>query len=186
MAGLRARAKRRLLVLHRRRLSAALALDLLPRLEEEARERQLSGLKQGEDLPVSPETDERGRADEKAAELVGIGRTTVATAKAIQKRAPEVIVTDHAVARAVLRAGAGGAAGTVRRDVRDAVRSALREGRSSRRVPAHFSRSRVAYRLGRGERIAWSRSGEVAYLLQQVGGGWRVLTVLPRGEWRAA
>jgi hypothetical protein len=35
---------------------------------------------------LRPETDEAGRADEKAAALVGVGRTTVATAKAIRRR----------------------------------------------------------------------------------------------------
>lgn len=79
--------------LHRRHLTtgqrAALALDLLPHLEDEARERQKGG--QGGVL-LSPETDEaKGRADEKAAELVGVGRSTVATAKAIQKREPELV-----------------------------------------------------------------------------------------------
>jgi hypothetical protein len=62
---------------------AALALDLLPRLEEEARERMLAG-------NPSPKTDE-GRSDEKAAALVGVGRTAVAQAKAVQNRAPEII-----------------------------------------------------------------------------------------------
>lgn len=81
--------------LHRRHLTtaqrAALALDLLPRLEEEARERQslAGGANPG---PLSPETDEaKGRADEKAAALVGVGRTTVATAKAIQNRDSELV-----------------------------------------------------------------------------------------------
>ena len=76
--------------LHRRHLTtaqrAALALDLLPRLEEEARERQreAGGAQPG---PLRPETDEaKGRADEKAAALVGVGRSTVAAAKAIQQR----------------------------------------------------------------------------------------------------
>lgn len=60
---------------------AALALDLLPALEAEAKERQLSGLQHVGDSLVSPETDERGRADAKAAELVGVGRSTVAHTK---------------------------------------------------------------------------------------------------------
>ena len=77
--------------LHRRHLTvaqrAALALDLLPRLEAEAKERQslAGGATPG---ALSPETDEAlaGRADEKAAAMVGIGRSSVATAKAIQNR----------------------------------------------------------------------------------------------------
>lgn len=80
--------------LHRRHLTtgqrAALALDLLPRLEEEARNRKATsgpGKYGGE--PLSPESDEAvGRSDEKAAVLVGVGRTTVADAKRIQKHDP--------------------------------------------------------------------------------------------------
>lgn len=81
--------------LHRRHLTtaqrAALAVELLPHLEAEARERQIASLKQGNEQPVSPETDERGRSDEKAADMLGVGRTTVAYAKAINNRAPDVI-----------------------------------------------------------------------------------------------
>lgn len=75
--------------LHRRHLTtaqrAALALDLLPRLEEEAKDRQR--LSQGRGVKGSPETDDlKGRSDEQAADLVGVGRSTVANAKAIQQR----------------------------------------------------------------------------------------------------
>lgn len=74
--------------LHRRHLTpaqrAVLALDLLPRLEAEARERQ------GERHDIRPGADESlaGRADEKAAALVGVGRTSVADVKAIANRNP--------------------------------------------------------------------------------------------------
>jgi hypothetical protein len=73
--------------LHRRHLTtaqrAALALDLLPRLEAEAKEREReAGRRFGKGRP---ETDDpiagTGRADEKAAELAGVGRSTVAHAK---------------------------------------------------------------------------------------------------------
>lgn len=75
--------------LHRRHLTtgqrAALALDLLPRLEKEARERQAShGAAPGKPAQNTP--SDPGRSDEKAAELVGVGRSTVAAAKAIQQR----------------------------------------------------------------------------------------------------
>ena len=79
--------------LHRRHLTvaqrAALALDLLPRLEAEARERMAEGGREYGRGKGSPETDTpiaEGRADEKAAAMVGIGRSSVATAKAIQNR----------------------------------------------------------------------------------------------------
>lgn len=77
--------------LHRRHLTtgqkAALALDLLPALEAEARERLKTagpGVRGGSPRPKSDEAI--GRSDEKAAALVGVGRTAVATAKAIQRR----------------------------------------------------------------------------------------------------
>lgn len=76
--------------LHRRHLTtaqrAALALDLLPHLEAEARERMSEG---GKGSPIPD--DLQGRSDEKAADLVGVGRSTVAAAKAIQKRDPDVV-----------------------------------------------------------------------------------------------
>jgi hypothetical protein len=79
--------------LHRRHLTTAqravLALDLLPHLEAEAKERQRGG--QGGVLlpPLSEEA--KGESVEKAADLVGIGRTTVSAAKAIQNRDPEIV-----------------------------------------------------------------------------------------------
>lgn len=76
--------------LHRRHLTtgqrAALALDLLPRLEADARERQRTarpGVRGGSLLPESAEAID---SHEKAADLVGVGRSTVAKAKAIQNR----------------------------------------------------------------------------------------------------
>jgi ParB-like chromosome segregation protein Spo0J len=97
--------------LHRRHLTtaqrAALALDLLPRLEEEARERS------GARTDLRPISD-AGRSDEKAAELVGVGRSTVAAAKAIQKRDPEIVnrmrAGDLNVAQAAREAGFEGMA----------------------------------------------------------------------------
>lgn len=96
--------------LHRRHLTtaqrAALALDLLPHLEEEARERQ------GARTDIEPSSDNGGKfgeATEKAADLVGVGRSTVAAAKAIQKRDPEIVNEMKAgtltVAEASRRAG---------------------------------------------------------------------------------
>ena len=48
-------------------------------------------VKKGASTPVSPISD--GRADKKAAAIVGVGRSTVARAKTIQKCAPKVV--DH-------------------------------------------------------------------------------------------
>lgn len=71
--------------LHRRHLTiaqrAALALDLLPRLEEEARERMLAG------VPSTDPSPKTGKGSEgRAAGLVRVGHSTVADAKAIQRR----------------------------------------------------------------------------------------------------
>lgn len=79
--------------LHRRDLTkaqrAAIALALLPRLETEAKERQGART----DQTSSQQQDEvsYGRSTRKAAELVGIGHSTVETAKAIQQRDPDVV-----------------------------------------------------------------------------------------------
>lgn len=103
--------------LHRRHLTtaqrAALALDLLPRLEEEARERksQAQRARHRPDEVVPPEMEELGEATEKAAALVGVGRSTVATLKAIQKNDPTGEIIDRVragelnVAQAARKAG---------------------------------------------------------------------------------
>ena len=83
--------------LHRRHLTvgqrAALAIDLLPHLEQEAKERKAQAAGQPQGVKSHrPKTDEEsGRSDEKTAELVGVGRTTVAHTKTIQKRDPKVV-----------------------------------------------------------------------------------------------
>lgn len=80
--------------LHRRHLTApqraALAIDLLPKLTEEAelRRRWLGKPSEGEYLE---DTNNRGSAALKAAELVGLGHSTVEKTIAIQKRDPKVI-----------------------------------------------------------------------------------------------
>lgn len=80
---------------HRRSLSpsqrAALAVDLLPALEEEARRRQLSGLKQGDDSPlVPPGTNGDGRSRCQAADLLGVGETSVGRAKRVKRDDPDL------------------------------------------------------------------------------------------------
>ena len=84
--------------LHRRHLSpaqrAAVALDLLPHLAEKARQRKVEAGKLSHS-EVSPKTgyppDDAGKASMQAAELVGLGKTSVESAIAIQKRDPEVV-----------------------------------------------------------------------------------------------
>lgn len=82
--------------LHRRHLTtgqrAALALDLLPRLEAEAKERQ--GTRTDLDPTSVQDRTEVQRSDEKAASLVRVGRSTVAAAKAIQKRDETGVIVD--------------------------------------------------------------------------------------------
>jgi len=80
--------------LHRRHLTssqrAVLALDVLPELEKEAKERQLATLKRGD---VTPDTERiPGReAREQAANRVHTNPRYVSDAKAIQKEAPDLL-----------------------------------------------------------------------------------------------
>jgi hypothetical protein len=82
--------------LHRRHMTsaqkAALALDLLPQLEQEAKERQRLSKGPGKKVSRSKETfSDTGTSTAKAAELVGIGHSSVETTKSIQRRDPKVI-----------------------------------------------------------------------------------------------
>lgn len=72
---------------------AVVALAVLPMLEEEARERKLATLKQGDAAPVPAQMPEResGESREKAAELVGVSPRYVSEAKRIEKEAPELL-----------------------------------------------------------------------------------------------
>lgn len=83
--------------LHRRHLDksqkAVISLDAERMFAEEARQRQAHG-KTGPGKTLSPVLDEaldRGRADEKAAELFGVSRGYVAEAKRIERIAPQKI-----------------------------------------------------------------------------------------------
>lgn len=80
--------------LHRRHLNApqraALAIDLLPRLSEEAEQRRRWLGKPSEEEHLD-DTNNRGTAAAKAAELVGLGHSTIEKTIAIQKRDPSVI-----------------------------------------------------------------------------------------------
>ena len=77
--------------LHRRHLSAsqraALAVELLPRFEAEARERQRGG--RGGIL-LRPNLDEAMRSDTKAGELVQVARGYVALAKKLKEEYPDL------------------------------------------------------------------------------------------------
>jgi hypothetical protein len=83
--------------LHRRHLTksqrAVIALDFLPLLESQAKERQQSRLKKGETLSDRPILDERdkGRSDAQAAKALCISHSYVADIKAISKKKPDLI-----------------------------------------------------------------------------------------------
>jgi ParB-like chromosome segregation protein Spo0J len=82
--------------LHRRHLTSAqkavLALDLLPQLEQEAKERQRLSKGRGKKVPRTQETfSDTGTATAKAAELVGISHSSVEKAKSIQRQDANVI-----------------------------------------------------------------------------------------------
>lgn len=79
--------------LHRRHLTssqrAAIALDVLPMLEDEARERQLSTLKQNSDKEIFPER-ENGQARDQAAAILGTNGRYVSDAKRLKEEAPDL------------------------------------------------------------------------------------------------
>jgi len=83
--------------LHRRHLTssqrAVIALDVLPMLEAEARERQLATLKQGDTLPDPQLFADRdqGEARQQAASLFQTNRQYVSDAKRIQREAPDLL-----------------------------------------------------------------------------------------------
>ena len=99
--------------LHRRHLTpgqrAAIATDVLPLLEPEARERKVEGAKKGATIGGkgrpgktpdrdsanlhggNPETEREHRAADDAAAMLGVSARSVATAKALQQEAPELL-----------------------------------------------------------------------------------------------
>ena len=83
--------------LHRRHLNssqkAVVALEILPMLEKEAKERQLSTLKQNTTVSQRIDTREerQGRATTQAAQMTNTNRQYVADAKRIHDEAPEML-----------------------------------------------------------------------------------------------
>jgi len=73
---------------------AAIGVEMLPALREEAKQRQLAGLKRGLVIPVPPTVGERAskkqEAVEAAAQIVKASATNIQYAKAVQERAPEI------------------------------------------------------------------------------------------------
>ena len=80
--------------LHRRHLTpaqrAAIAAELLPELEQEAKARRIDNVRKDGDRPTGHSRPVGGRSAEKAADLVGVGKTSVKTAKRIQEQDPAV------------------------------------------------------------------------------------------------
>lgn len=65
---------------------AAIAVEMLPALMEEAKQRQLTGLKKGQ-APVIPSVGERGMpATDEAGAIVGVSGSSVQQAKALKER----------------------------------------------------------------------------------------------------
>lgn len=73
---------------------AAIGVEMLPALREEAKQRQLAGLKRGLVIPVPPAVGERDtkkqEAVEAAAQIVKASATNIQYAKAVRERDPEV------------------------------------------------------------------------------------------------
>lgn len=81
--------------LHRRHLTVAqrakIGVEMIPLLAEEAEKRQIAQLKHGDQKPVrSKSTEREGKAVNNAAELVGVGATTVYEAKAVKEANPSL------------------------------------------------------------------------------------------------
>lgn len=81
--------------LQRRHLStsqrAAIAAEVLPLFEAEARRRQLAALRQGDTVPVVENLPQReGKARDEAGRLLDVSGRSVSEAKAIREAAPEV------------------------------------------------------------------------------------------------
>lgn len=71
---------------------AAIALNVTPMLEAEARERQLATLKKGEqppDVAILPPRDDQGKSRDKAAKMLGVSARYISDAKKIKEEAPE-------------------------------------------------------------------------------------------------
>lgn len=68
----------------------AVAVNMLPALQAEARHRQLANLKHGDETPVPTEPLERGEAVKIAAQQVGVGTTQIYKAKRVKESDPEV------------------------------------------------------------------------------------------------
>lgn len=79
--------------LHRRHLTpsqrAAIAVEILPKLELEARDRRNGHLKRGDQKPVGQFSDHRERSAHQAADLVQVNHDYVSKAKTIKNRSPE-------------------------------------------------------------------------------------------------
>lgn len=95
---------------------SVMALEIMPIFEAEAKQRMSEGGKKGRQVkPGTTASGKRKRQDRtqtsasKAAELVGVGRSTVEAAKAIEKRSPELVEKmrngEISVARAAELAG---------------------------------------------------------------------------------
>jgi hypothetical protein len=72
---------------------SAIGVEMLPALQEEAKKRQLAGLKRGSSFPVPPKVGEResgkSEAVDAAGRIVGTSGTSVQRAKAIKAADPE-------------------------------------------------------------------------------------------------
>jgi len=82
--------------LHRRHLTssqqAVIALEVLPLLEEEARERKLATLRQNTDSQrIDYREEQQGKATSQAAQLLHTNRQYVSDAKKLQREAPDLL-----------------------------------------------------------------------------------------------
>jgi len=73
-------------------MKSCIGVLALPHYEREAKERQISGLKRGDEMPVVekiPPREEKGKSRDLAAAATGVNPRYVSDAKRIEQEAPE-------------------------------------------------------------------------------------------------
>jgi hypothetical protein len=123
---------------------SAIGVEMLPALQDEARKRQLAGLKRGSNPPVPPKVGERetGKAEavDEAGRIVGTSGSSVQRAKAVKAADPEAF---EKIKQGVLRIGpaynemrrkAGGPKSQPREVRQEDIRRLAKEGNRSEQI----------------------------------------------------
>jgi ParB-like chromosome segregation protein Spo0J len=150
--------------LHRRHLTAAqraaIAAELLPEFEKEAKARRINNVRTGGDRPTGHSRPVEGRSADKAAALVKVGKSSVKAAKAIREKDPAVFEE--------MRRG--------KVTVAEGTRRVSSRPRPSRLTSS--DRPKVMY--GRGDKFVESTEPLARYLKKWKGNDYRFEHVNPR------